>query len=206
MKGKKMNYNDIEFKILVEKIKEDLKNKVNEKRYIHSCLVAEVSKKLAKTYGENEKEAYLTGLSHDIAKDFSDEENKYFAKKYNLPEYIFDDSYKKILHSDIGAVVCKEWYNFSDKMANAIKYHTIGNETMTTFEKIIFISDKIGRENIPEDLIPVKDIVYKNLDEAVLFFLTKQKEKFDAKGKKQAVSTIKLMENLKRKLNGECNK
>lgn len=196
-----MDLNEEEYEKLVEKIKEDLKNKVNEKRYIHSCLVADVAKSLAIIYGENEKEAYLTGLSHDIAKDFSDEENKYFAEKYNLPEYIFDENYKKILHSDIGAVVCKEWYEFTDEMCKAIKYHTIGNETMTTFEKIIFISDKIGRESIPEDLIPIKDIVYKKLDEAVLFFLTKQKEKFDSKGKKQAEATIKLMENLKAKIN-----
>ena len=41
------------------------------------------------------------------------------------------DKARKMIHADIGAVVCKEWFNFSDEMCNAIKYHTVANEVMT---------------------------------------------------------------------------
>ena len=192
--------NENNYKELIKKIKSDLKEKVTEKRYNHSCLVADEAKKLAIRYGEDPKEAYITGLAHDIAKYFSDEENRYFVEKYNLPKDILLPEYAKVLHSDIGAVACKEWYNFSDKMCNAIKYHTIGNVQMTTFEKIIYIADKIGRTELPEDLKILPEITYKNINEALLYFLNQQKKKFDEKGKKPRDVTIKLRENLEKEL------
>ena len=189
--------NDIFYNELIEKIKKDLKERVKEKRYNHSCLVAEEAKKLAEIYGENPREAYITGLAHDIAKDFTDEENRYFVEKYNLPKEILVPEYEKILHSDIGAVVCREWYDFSDEMCRAIKYHTIGNAEMTTFEKIIYIADKIGRTVLPDDLKGLPEKSYNNLDDALLYFLIKQKIKLEESGIKQSDVTIKLMNSLK---------
>ena len=60
----------------IEQIKKDLKKYLSEIRYEHSILVAEEAKKLAKYYNENEEKAYIAGLVHDIAKEFSDEENE----------------------------------------------------------------------------------------------------------------------------------
>lgn len=62
---------------MIEEIKFKLKTLVNEKRYNHCLLVAEQSKNLAKIYKIDEEKAYLTGLCHDIAKDFTYEENRY---------------------------------------------------------------------------------------------------------------------------------
>ena len=62
----------------VEKIKEDLKKMLSEKRYNHSLNVASVAKELASIYNVNEEKAYLAGLTHDIAKEFNEEENKYY--------------------------------------------------------------------------------------------------------------------------------
>lgn len=187
---------------LIEKIKNDLKEKVNEKRYNHSLLVAKEAKKLALRYNEDERKAYVTGLAHDIAKDFSDEENKYFAEKYNLPKEIFNPKYHNILHSDIGAVACKEWYGFTDEMSDAIKYHTVANENMTTFEKIIFLADKIGRKNIPEDIANLPRLAYINLDEATLYFLKKQIVDLERRGLEISPITLKLIEHLEK----ECGK
>ena len=120
----------------VEKIKVDVKKAMSFKRYEHSLLVAEEAKKLAKTYQYDEDKAYITGLCHDIAKELTDEENKYFIQKYKI-----DDSIKKIIHADIGSIICKEKYGFTDEMCQAIKSHTIGNEDMTILDKIIFIAE-----------------------------------------------------------------
>ena len=49
--------------------KEILKNRLTEKRYIHSLNVADAAKKLARLYGYDEEIAYTAGLIHDCCKD-----------------------------------------------------------------------------------------------------------------------------------------
>lgn len=182
---------------MIEEIKFKLKTLVNEKRYNHSLMVAEQAKELAKIYKIDEEKAYLVGLCHDIAKDFTYEENEKWIEKYNLNKDLLNKNYKPLIHSDIGALVVKEWYNFDDEMCNAIKCHTLGNNNMTTLEKIIFISDKIGRSHIPDDLIEVKDLAYKDLDKALLLFLKKQESYLKEDGKDLYPQTKELIKNLK---------
>lgn len=69
---------------------------------------------------------------------------------------------------------------------------------MTNFEKIIFIADKIGREELDEEISKVKDMAYKDLDKAIMRFLEKQQKDFLIKGKKLHPITIKLFNNLKK--------
>ena len=180
-----------------DKIKEKLKELVKPKRYKHSMFVAEEARKLAKIYNEPVEKAYLTGLAHDIAKSFDNKENEKWIKRYDLDEKWLSKENEKLIHAEVGAVVAKEYFDFDDEMCNAIKYHTIGNNEMSTFDKIIYIADKIGRTVLPEDLKDLPEIAYRNLDEAILFFLIKQKNKFDEKGKKQANVTIELLNSLK---------
>ena len=81
------------------KIKEDLKQSLSTYRYEHSIRVAEEAKKLAKHYGENEYDAYLAGLLHDIAKEFSDDKIKHYLKKYNLSNDLLDKENRRVSHS-----------------------------------------------------------------------------------------------------------
>ena len=87
-------------------------------------------------------------------------------------------------------------------MCSAIKYHTVANENMTTFEKIIFLADKIGRKNIPEDIANLPRLAYINLDEATLYFLKKQIVDLERRGLEVSPITLKLIEHLEK----ECGK
>ena len=115
--------------------------------------------------------------STDIAKELEEEKLKYWIKKYHLPEDLLKKENKNIIHADIGAVIAKEKYHVNDNIYNAIKYHTIGNKNMNTLAKIIYLSDKIGRVNIPPSLRPVKELAYQNINEALKYCL-KQEEKY----------------------------
>ena len=57
-------------------IKEWLKENLNEERYLHSLGTADCAKDLAKRYGLDEEKAYLTGLIHDCAKCYKNEDLK----------------------------------------------------------------------------------------------------------------------------------
>lgn len=176
----------------IEKIKEYLKNNLSEKRYNHSLLVAEEARLLAKNYNYDEDKAYIAGLVHDIAKELPYEENIKYIDKYNLPKELLKEENKKIIHADIGSVLVKELYNMDDDISNAILYHTLGNIKMNLLAKIVFIADKIGRDNTPTTN-KYKTLAYKDLDLAIKTYLEDGKEILAKRNIKQHPNTIELL-------------
>ena len=181
-----------------EKIKKELKKNLSSYRYDHSLRVAETAKSLAEEHHIDKQKAYIAGLLHDIAKELTEKENKYWIEKYHLDKSLNEEKNKKIKHADIGAVIAKEKYHITQDIYNAIKYHTIGNKNMDTLAKIIYIADKIGREKIPEELKPVKQLAYTNIDEALLYCIEQQEKNLKEKGIKTHKDTKELLEKLKR--------
>lgn len=155
----------------IEKIKEDLKQILSEKRYIHSIGAMEKAIELAKTYGEDEEKSALTALTHDIAKEMTIEEYYKYAEENNIKLSKDDKMCTSVLHGIIGADIVKKKYGFTDEMCRAIYYHTTGITNMTTFEKIIFLADKVEERTRPKDKADViRNIIKeKGLDEAILW-------------------------------------
>lgn len=122
-----------------------LKNNLNDERYRHSLGVANCAKELAEKYGEDPDKAYLAGLVHDCAKCLSKEENE---KYLNIVKITDDEKINaKTWHAPIGEHLAKELFNISDSdILSSIRWHTLGKLEMTTFEKIIFLADKIETE------------------------------------------------------------
>ena len=190
-------YKDVIY-VNINKIDTYLKENLSKKRYEHSLLVAKEAKSLAKIYHVDEEKAYLAGLIHDIAKELSEEENNYWIKKGNLAHDLKKENYKKIRHADIGALIAKEKYNLDNDICNAIKYHTIGNKNMDTLAKIIYIADKIGRKEIPKELIPIKDLAKKDLNAALMYFIEKQNKNLISKNITPHKNTEELLQTLKK--------
>lgn len=181
-----------------ETIKNYLQEHLSEFRYNHCLKVADTAQKLARIYNLDEEKAYLTGLAHDVAHEFSDEENLYWIKKYNLPDEYLEISYRNILHSDIGALVAKEIFLFDDKMCQSIKYHTIGNINMNVFDKIIFLADKIGRQNLDTSMEKVKKLTYQgHLDQALLMYFEILEKNLKSRNLSMHPNSEKLVSHLK---------
>ena len=110
---------------------------------------------LAKRYNLDVKKAELAGLLHDCAKCKTNDELKEIIDKF------LDDVDKnelknyKTLHAPVGAYYAKEKFNIEDnEILSAIRWHTLGRVNMTTFEKIIFLADKIEKNT--------RDLNYRN--------------------------------------------
>lgn len=155
----------------IEKIKEDLKQILSEKRYIHSIGAMEKAIELAKVYEEDEEKSALTALTHDIAKEMTVEEYYKYAEENKVELSKDDKMCTSVLHGIIGADIVKKKYGFTDEMCRAIYYHTTGITNMTTFEKIIFLADKVEERTRPKDKADViRNIIKeKGLDEAILW-------------------------------------
>lgn len=166
---------NIEVEELLKRIDSDLKSTLSEKRYKHSLGVMKKAEELALIYGVDVNIAKLTGLAHDIGKEFSDEEMLKYAKENNIEVDSVEEVNVGLLHAKIGADICKKKYNFTEEMQNAIKYHTVGNENMDLLAKIIFVADKTeeGRnykkEEKNEQLQKVRELSKIDINEALLY-------------------------------------
>ncbi len=158
---------------LIDKIKEDLKNTLSERRYIHSLGVMEMAVELAQIYNVDEKKAELAGLLHDNAKEMTPEELLKYVDDNNIKISEVERINTKILHGKVGADIAKKKYGVSKEIQEAIEYHTTTNPNMTTLDKIVFVADKIelNRKSATYDIEAERELAKKDLDGAVIFII-----------------------------------
>ena len=180
-----------------EEILNDLKNNLSEYRFKHSLLVAKEAEKLALKYHEDKDKAFKVGLLHDIAKELSPNEELKYIKKDDI---LLNKENEKIKHASIGALMAKEKYNVTEDEYLAIKYHTTGNIKMNNLAKIIFIADKIGRENLSTEMLKAKELAYQDLDKALLYILELNKNYLEQKKEVMANDSLVLLDYLKKRV------
>jgi len=183
----------------IEKMKEDLKENVSPFRYQHSLMVAEEARKLADYYKEDPEKSYVAGLIHDIAKDFKKEEREDWMNRYHMKEELYKEKYQSIIHANIGALVAKEWYHIEEDISRAIEYHTIGNKEMNTFDKIIFLADKLARKKKTPFLEKLEALTYENLDQALIYYFKITKKELEERGFSLHKDSLELLKKLKEK-------
>ena len=68
-----LNLND---KKVIQKVTDDidsyLRTVVSPKRYAHSVRTAQTARKMCELYGLDPEKGYLSGIAHDMCKEFSD--------------------------------------------------------------------------------------------------------------------------------------
>ena len=153
---------------LEERINNDIKNRLSEYRYKHSVGVMKMAGELAKFYNLDIKKARIIGLAHDIAKQMTDKEIEEYTRKYNIKLDELELKNRELIHSKLGADICKREYNFDDEMANAVLYHTTGNPNMDLMAKIIFIADKVEENRVYDDLERRRKLAFENIDQAII--------------------------------------
>ena len=160
-----MNYTKI------EECKKWLKENLSDERYRHSLGTAECASKLAEQYNLNKDRAYFCGLIHDCAKCLSKDKLKSMICKCNDlcdGELINPKTY----HAPAGAMIAKQIFCVEDEeILSAIRWHTLGREDMSTFEKIIFLADKIESKTRPQEWTqPIRNVLNEEngLDKALL--------------------------------------
>ena len=135
----------------IDEIKACLKETLNEERYFHSLGVADCARDLAKKYNLDTEKAYLAGLVHDCAKCYSNDDllDIITTKMECDSEELLNP---KTYHSPAGAYLAKDRFEiYDDEILKSIHCHTVGREKMSTFEKIIFLADKIEPNTRDDD-------------------------------------------------------
>lgn len=158
----------------IDKIKQQLKRKLDTDRYEHTIGVTYMAIALAMRHDCDLKKAEIAGLLHDCAKCIPDDTKLNKCMKYHISITDIERKSPWLLHSKLGAFLAMNKYHVDDKdIINAILYHTTGRPAMSTLEKIIFIADYIepGRNKAPR-LSEIRHISFIDLDLAMYMILT----------------------------------
>ncbi len=166
----------------VENIKDFLKNRLSEKRYIHSVNVADECRKLAQRYDEDEEKAYFAGLVHDICKEIPAEELKEMAASSGLGVSDAELETKALWHAVAGAAFARDALMIDDEdIINAVRFHTIGRAGMSRIEEIVYIGDLISADRTYKDVKKFRKLAYQDMDrvmlEALIFSIESVTEK-----------------------------
>lgn len=181
---------------LIEEIRRDLKGLLSDYRYEHSLRVGEVAKELAPLYQVDEEKAYLAGILHDIAKEFTKEQNIEIMKR-NQQVIDLEES-PRINHAIVGAVYAREKYHLDDEITHAIFSHTVGDIPMSALDKIVFVADKIEPFKNYPGIKEERELAKKDLDKAMILCIENNHKKLESEKKKIAPKSIKVLNYLKK--------
>ena len=113
------------------------------KRIAHVAGCESEAVKLAMRWGEDPETAAEAGILHDITKKLNFEEQLILCGKYGIINDNLELGSPKLLHAKTGAALARDLFGVSDRVYNAIRWHTTGKPDMTLLEKIIYLADYI---------------------------------------------------------------
>ncbi|MDR2828983.1 MAG: bis(5'-nucleosyl)-tetraphosphatase (symmetrical) YqeK [Mycoplasmataceae bacterium] len=145
----------------VSQIQKKIKKMISKKRFQHTLAVAKIAKELASCHNVDPIKAYLAGILHDAAKEFSDKdilklmENDAKIKKF--PNV-------RTMHGVAAAHYAEQTFGVTDKeILDAISMHVIPNKKCSQLSMIIYLADKLEPSRTK----------YQNLDRKALLLLAK---------------------------------
>mgnify|MGYP003298479934 FL=1 len=156
------------------KIREEMKESLDNKRYEHTLGVAYTAACLAMRYDYNVQDAMIAGLLHDCAKCLSDKKRLSICEKNNISVSKTEEKNPSLLHAKVGAYLAAEKYAVdNEEILNAIRFHTTGKPAMNLLEKIIYIADYIepNRKQAP-NLEIVRKLAFEDIDTALIKILS----------------------------------
>ena len=159
--------------INIDKIKVNVKKYLDEKRYKHVERVAVAAEELAEIYIVPVEDAVAAAYLHDVAKFFE------ITKMIDLVRGKYPEVENKmsqttaILHGFAGAEFIRNNYDLfgidNEEILDAVKYHTIGSENMSTLSKIIYLADAIEAGRTWDGVEKARELAKKDLDKALIY-------------------------------------
>lgn len=148
---------------------EVLRQRLTEKRFVHSLNVASCAEKLAVMYGENPEKAYTVGLVHDCCKDMPSGLQLSYMIENGTELSKWEINVPKLYHAMSGRIFAEKEFGITDEdMLNAVRYHTTGRKNMSLLEKIVFIADFISDERDYDGVEVMREKAKRSLDEAIV--------------------------------------
>ncbi len=145
-----------------------VRNKLKDKRFIHSVNVANQAEELAKRFGADPNKAKIAGILHDITKQDNSSEQLQTIINGGIILTNVEKCSPNLYHAISGSVYIRQNLGVNDEdIIHAVRYHTTGRAGMSLLEKIIYLADLTSADRDYPDVDRMRRIVRQDLDEGM---------------------------------------
>lgn len=149
-----------EQKKILDGLYADVKASLSEYRFGHIAGVERAAEKIGELYLPNELyELRIAALLHDITKELPKDKHIEILKEngVEITENIIRSP--KTLHARTAEFESRRRYGelASEKICQALRYHTTGDEAMTLFDAVIYLADYIEDTRVFEDCVYLRN-------------------------------------------------
>lgn len=164
------------------------------KRVAHVAGCEAEAVKLAMHWGEDPEEAATAGILHDITKKLMLDEQLILCQKYGIINDTVQMQNLKLLHAKTGAAIARDRFGVSDRVYEAIRWHTTGKPDMNLLEKIIYMADYIEPTRDFDGVEKLRRLAYEDLDKAMELGLLMSLEDIRSYGVQPHIDTVRAYE------------
>lgn len=144
-------------------------SQMSEQRFQHVLRVEKKALEIASNFPINLEQVSVAALTHDYAKERSDEEMMERIKQSSVDQTILSFG-NAIWHGVIGAEIVREELGITNlEILQAIRVHTTGDTEMTLLDKIIFVADYVEEGREFPGVEDARKLALTNLDDAVRY-------------------------------------
>ena len=144
-------------------LRESLRDKMSEKRYLHTVAVEDMAARLCAVYCPEETNFLrAAALLHDITKELDAEAQLAICRDHNIAICDDDRMAPKTFHARTAAALIPEQYSTfgHETVVSAVRYHTTGRGGMTLTEKLLYLADYIDESRKFPDCVRLRDFFW----------------------------------------------
>lgn len=119
----------------------ELHDRLPEARVSHSIFTAEYLSSFSSALGLDHDESVAAGLLHDYCRDLSKEAFLEEARKRRMPLSESHLAKPVLLHGPLAAELCREKFDISDAVYEAIYWHTTGRPGLGRLGQALYVAD-----------------------------------------------------------------
>lgn len=149
-------------------LKEKVKTRMSEKRFSHTLGVERCAQKLGNlVLSDKTNELRAAAILHDISKEMPIEEQFRILEKNAFQMTEEDRATIGVIHSFTAPFVVAECFGdfATEDVLSSVFNHTLGCENMSTFDKIIFVSDYAEDTRKFASCIAVREFLFDKIEE-----------------------------------------
>ncbi len=170
-----------------KELNDEIKGKLNPKRYRHTLNVLEKTLELAEKYETDKNKAAIAALAHDLFRGTDDEKKDALTHGPRAAEHI------------------RKKYNIEDDdIIDAVRYHTTGRKNMCLNEKIVFLADAIEKDRDYDGVDDIRKAAETGLDEGIRESLLNTVRHLENNNKNIDENTIEALKYMDDLLSSRC--
>lgn len=152
-----------------EELIEEVKRVLSDKRLKHVLGVEKSAIELAMQYGADVEKVSIAALTHDYAKEQTDEEMRDMIISENMDLDLLQYG-NNIWHGPVGAILVRKQLGIeNEEILDAVRDHTIGSPNMDLISQIIYVADFIEPGRSFSGVDKARLLSKRSLEEAIAF-------------------------------------